>query len=529
MWSLPETPCEKWKTFRLFASQQFVAREFARLLRCMNSSTSLCIRFVRFSSMNFHPVSLLLFFISLNPVSPVFAHPLAKHGRMRVLLEHAGLDQTAWDSIHDGREIQGIEFEVLAKILHRLPRIGTDRLVEWSHSGENVWKAVDSPAEHRADTFFLQGRASHVDLVELPREVAQRWHLGQVYRVRLDLQNSTGKVIVYTLNIPKSWQPHVGKMMDERVSGHGLFFKLDGAEVTKRPLPVLLAPRIAWMPDRIDKALATTSSLLILGNLGMDVGLFDQIQDRQALTKDDRECFYQLLAATAGTAPTTADSRLPHNTRLAKLLGSQVQRAGRGELVSISGNVRRAVRIAIEAADIRNRFGIDHYYELNVFVNESVRVKRSSDDPEPTYYSTYPVVCCVAQLPAGMPEGDDVNEAIRVSGFYYKIYSYETDFTTAKGPNRRQFSPLIVGFEPKWIQRRNSFHPAYRIACGVVAVCFLLSLWILIGRLNRGDAVFRRTVVAKHLQPPADASLENLKIDSDPPSPEIPSQKSPPR
>jgi hypothetical protein len=135
----------------------------------------------------------------------------------------------------------------------------------------------------------------------------------------------------------------------------------------------------------------------------------------------------------------------------------------------------------------------------------------------------------VARRPAGQPEGDDVNEAIRVSGFYYKIYSYETDFTTAKGPNRRQFSPLIVGFEPKWIQRRNSFHPVYRIACSVVAVCFLLSLWILIGRLNRGDDVFRRSVLAKHFQPPEDASFENLKIDSGPSTPEIPSQKSPPR
>ena len=462
----------------------------------------------------------------LNLASPVTADQVAKYGRMRVLLEHAGLDQNAWDTIHDGREIQGIEFEILAKVLHRLPRIGTYPLVEWSQPGENVWNAVDSPTEHRAEAFFLQGRALHVDLVELPQDVAQRWHLGQVYRVRLDLQNSTGKVIVYTLNIPKSWQPHVGRTMDERVSGHGLFFKLEVAEVTTTPLPVLLAPRIAWMPDRIDEALATTPSLLILGNLGMDVGLFDQIQDHQGLTKDDRECFYQLLAATGGTAPATVDSRLPHDTSLAKLLGTQVQRAGRGELVAITGNVRRAVRIVIEAADIRNRFGIDHYYELNVFINESVRVKRSPSDPQPTYYSSYPVVCCVRQLPAGMPEGDDVNEAMRVSGFYYKIYSYKTDFTTAKGPNRRQFSPLIVGFEPKWIQQRNSFPPVYGIACSVVVVCFLLSLWILVGRLNRGDAVFRRTVMAKHFQPPAEASLENLKIDSGPPPPVSPSQES---
>ena len=478
----------------------------------------------------FHLVSLLLFVMPLNLTCPVSADQVAKYGRMRVLLEHAGLDQQAWDTIHDAREIQGIEFEILAKVLHRLPRISTDRLVEWSHPGENLWNAVESPAEHRADAFFLQGRASYVDLVELPREVAQRWHLGQVYRVHLDLEKSAGKVVVYTLNIPESWHPHVGRTMDERVNSHGLFFKLEVAEATTTPLPVLLAPRIAWTPDRIDEALATTPSLLILGNLGMDVGLFDQIQDRQGLTEDDRECFYQLLAATGGTAPAMVDSRLLHSTRLAKLLGSQVQRASRGELVAITGNVRRAVRIAIEAADIRNRLGIDHYYELNVFINESVRVKRSPDDPEPTYYSSYPVVCCVGQLPAGMPVGDDVNEAIRVSGFYYKIYSYKTDFTTAKGPNRRQFSPLIVGFEPKWIQQQNSFQPAYGIAYSLVAVCFLLSLWIVVRRLNRGDAVFRRTVLAKHFQPPAEASLEKLGIDSGPPPPpESPSQESLPQ
>ena len=37
---------------------------------------------------------------------------------------------------------------------------------------------------------------------------------------------------------------------------------------------------------------------------------------------------------------------------------------------------------------------------------------------------TYPIVCCVRDLPAGMPTGQQINEQVRVSGFAMKRYAY---------------------------------------------------------------------------------------------------------
>jgi len=63
------------------------------------------------------------------------------------------------------------------------------------------------------------------------------------------------------------------------------------------PELVLAADRIAWHPDRVDADLGIAEDHVLLGDLGMDVGLFDQVRDRKGLVAADRECFYQLLTA----------------------------------------------------------------------------------------------------------------------------------------------------------------------------------------------------------------------------------------
>ena len=39
-----------------------------------------------------------------------------------------------------------------------------------------------------------------------------------------------------------------------------------------------------------------------------------------------------------------------------------------GELYTLRGMARRAILIRVDDDDIRTRFGIDHYYEIEVFI-----------------------------------------------------------------------------------------------------------------------------------------------------------------
>ena len=151
----------------------------------------------------------------------------------------------------------------------------------------------------------------------------------------------------------------------------------------------------------------------------MDLGLFDDVVDRRSLVPQDRECFYQMLAAASRADPEDLVKRTRGKYGLAPLITEYDSH--RGNLVALTVGARRAVKIPIIEDDLRERFGLTHYYEINGFVDERVRVKRDQNDVEGTVYNRYPIVFCVVELPDGMPVGDDINETIRVPAFSFKM------------------------------------------------------------------------------------------------------------
>ena len=247
----------------------------------------------------------------------------------------------------------------------------------------------------------------------------------------------------------------------------------------------------------------------------MDLRLLDDVRDRQGLMAEEREGFYQLLAAVGRTQRVDLARRVNGDVELRLLLDRQEYPQQRGELIALSGNVRRAVRIAVEAPDIRTRLGIDHYYELNIFVDESVQLKRHADDKEPMYYARYPVVCCVRKLPPGMPEGDDINEAVRVVGFFFKLYAYKTQFTSSQPGQPRQMSPLLVSPEPFWFARQSRQASGWELAWGLGFVLVVATIWLIVWRFHRQDQRFRQSKLQQRYKLSEDASWDHMAPDQD--------------
>ena len=194
------------------------------------------------------------------------------------------------------------------------------------------------------------------------------------------------------------------------------------------------------------------ASDVLLGKLGMDVGLLSQVKDQQRIQAEERECFYQLLSVADGldTAASAADVDIPqlfaHPTRF------------RGDLLAARGSVRRAVRVRVDDPDIRARFTMDHYYQLDMLV--PLRTPLQLVDPRDQtgdVYNSYPVTICVRHLPAGMPVGDPVHEDVQVQAFFLKLWAYRSSARASGAASVReksgatrpgspiQFSPLLVG------------------------------------------------------------------------------------
>ena len=72
--------------------------------------------------------------------------------------------------------------------------------------------------------------------------------------------------------------------------------------------------------------------------------------------------------------------------------------------------------ILVNDPDIVARFGIDHYYQVSLF----------TDDSYDKHWNPQPLTFCLRELPEGMPYGNlpRYGETVRMAGFFFKTWSY---------------------------------------------------------------------------------------------------------
>jgi hypothetical protein len=391
----------------------------------------------------------------------------------RDLLREAGIDDSQFARLVDRKPWTPDEDELLQKVMFRLRAFPLTSVERWTRRRIDFERLAASPEDERGQFFHLQGRVASIEVIRPPAEVARRFELEAYYRAEFVVEAGRERqpAVVFTRVVPKAWRG--GGKIDQPAAARAMFLKLSSAE-PGRPRPVFAAARIAWRP-------ATP-----LGNLGMDAGLLDDLEDRRAIVAAERECFYETLAAVGRSQPgellATADAELRARGKdhysVEPLFNDPAGQ--RGNLVVLSGTVRRAVRVRVDDPDIVERFGIDHYYELYLFTDDS---------------QGNPLVFCVRELPAGMPAGDEPHygESVRVAGFFLKSWSYRPGGGGDAHPGRaRQLAPLLVGREPVWYPPPES---SASILVGAVAggvfLLILLGLWLAAWQLRRGDRQFR--------------------------------------
>jgi len=421
--------------------------------------------------------------VDVEPAADAIAGP-------RDLLERHGVDQSHFEKLTDGRPIDDNETEVLLKVMYWVRDFRTADVARWAQDEPDPVELARNPEPARGQIFSLSGRITQVEPLQPLPEMVERLRMEAYYRCEL-LLDGQQPVVVYALDVPQAWRQ--GGAIDEPASARGLFLKLTDDD-PQRPMPMFVARRIAWHPDTV------------LGNLGMDVGLFDGVQNRKRLLGAEREAFYQMLDAVGRAEP----------GELLRLADDELRRTGKdrfsvvplfmepesqhGQLVALSGTVRRVVPIRVKEPDVVERFGIDHYYELALFTDDS--------EDNPLFF-------CVRELPEGMPigEGADFGEHVRVAGFFFKLRLYPLELPDAEGPARRgQLAPLLFGREPVWYpQQKPATNTMFQAIAGGLFVLVLLGIWLGLWRYGRGDKQFHdQTLVKAH---GSDSGIALDKID----------------
>jgi len=177
-----------------------------------------------------------------------------------------------------------------------------------------------------------------------------------------------------------------------------------------------------------------------------------------------------------------------------------------GEVLPIAGTARRITRIDVPDSDIRVRFGIDHYFEIDLFVplgEASVRLgEAGGNDKQPVFRNTFPATLIVRQLPPGLAAKDNLHEQIRAVGVFFKIWTYDSRY--AAKFDQVQPAPLFIACEPR-------IAPADAgtnwVSSALVSAALGLSLAVLMLILWRSTRPKKLTSLRNSSPPPAYSHL----------------------
>jgi len=448
----------------------------------------------------------------------------------------------------DGRPLDDDDTESLLSVLYQIRRLDRVSIERWVRHSPDIASLVADAGAYRGRFMRIAGHVAGITRVPVPAAWRDRFGMGHYFVCRLPVADTPITATVVTPRVPRAWLD--GRPLDEPAQACGLFVKL-ASDSADRPSPVLIAPHIGWYPRKVDAARGVRFGMAELGKLGMDIGLWDDVHNREPITARQREPFYQLLAAAGRVSPEALmglarkhlkqakQSWLAEELTLAKQrrrrtgqrsgdaasrsaasaslrdLRNRLATVGRnlaaarqgrasvvplfnrpdeqfGTLVLLEGTVRRAAKVYVRGSpqghgksDIETRFGFDHYYELDLFTEDS---------------GPNPLVVCVRQLPARFPTGPKLNEPVRVAAFFFKTWAFMADrratggaAVTPRTKRRWQLAPLLVGNQPMPVPpSRVTGRPYSGLIGGSLFVLLLIAIGALVWRYDLGDRRARR-------------------------------------
>lgn len=423
---------------------------------------------------------------------PLPAKPIAS---AREFLNSFGIDASQLNNFFHNQPISPGEEEVLYRIFFRLRQITLTNFDRWKEKSVTWSDVATEPDPQRAKIFDVRGRVKKVTRIAVLPEVAEVLEFDHYFQVFMELDDSQHNAIVCARTVPEAWNRST--TLDERASCEGLFLKLGQAEEGK-PQFVFAARRMAWYPAR-SAGDGITADLEWLGKQGMDIGLFDapRARNQKPIGASEGECFYGLLSMLNRVEPQAFREQAKQAFDLGPLL--QDAKSHHGDVVMFKGNARRVQKIMLgkDDRDLRERFGVDHYYQVDAFIplgDQQVQFSKGPNDPHgPVFTNSFLVTLCVLKVPPELEEGKSIDVQVQLPVVFYKIWEFPSDYVKRFGDWKMQPAPMLLGIEPAVVvQAKPASSPFFNAGLGIVAVVALVGIWIGLWQFSRGDKRFKK-------------------------------------
>ncbi|QDU74408.1 hypothetical protein Pan97_14150 [Bremerella volcania] len=385
----------------------------------------------------------------------------------------------------DGQPLEDSEQEAIIRALTRTRRLQPHRITRWLKL-ETPWEDLEkNPEKHRLEVFLLTGNVEAIREVTVPKEAVESVGLSSYYEVDAMLDTPSGTTLgtIVVQDIPHPWKVTLNpekNIVGAPISCPGIFLKPFKTDDNRQGF-VFATPKISWHPKEPNHDLGVTADQVRLAEQGMDIGELSHIKDRVKFEGLEREPFYQMMAAV---------KRIPldQQTAMSDQIVSQyltepqeglmvAPQKYRARFMRLTGLCRRITKIEVDDEDIQQRLGIDHYYELAVFVpiaNPIVSQRAGDESTRKQFTGDYPVLVCVPELPPGLSVGKDLHQSVAVTGPFFKLWAYRSPFMSQEDFTRRQISPLFIAanvekYAAPSNPETNQFVLAMLVVLGVVA------------------------------------------------------------
>lgn len=386
--------------------------------------------------------------------------------------------------LKDGSPLADEEQEAVIRLVTRIRRLQPHRITRWLKLDVPWETLAEEPETSRLEIYLLTGTVQQIREKVVPSEAVSQVGLEHYFEVDVDLDTGEGAVpgTIIVESIPAVWEANLGQpdvLRGQRFSCPGIFLKPFTTESGQAGF-VFATSKISWHPSQASDALGVTAAKVRLAEQGMDVGELGNVQDRVKFDGREREAFYQMLAAVG---------RVPKEQQTATVKGGlslwltrptdglMVAPQGfRAEWFHLTGDCRRITRIEVDDRDVQQRLGVDHYYEVSVFVpieSPIVSQKTGDESTRKQFAHEYPVLVCVPDLPSGVSEGEQLHIPVEVNGAFFKLWAYRTPYMSGEDVTRRQISPLLIAasmerYAPDTNAQMDQFVLAMLIILGVV-------------------------------------------------------------
>lgn len=375
----------------------------------------------------------------------------------------------------------------LAKLAYRLRSLDPDSLAKLA-------RADGEPAI--GDVIPVEGAIERINMIAVPSSLVEYLEFSRLHVLEIRSEQRTTRVVVSSLPSDAA--------VGDRVSAVGVIVDVS-ADVADEaaPLVTIVANRLKWFPKR-----AGNLGQKLLSESGVDLGLLANVasRSRRPLLAEDGDAFYSVLAA-ANAVGNRPDLPAPVDVDPVALLQNAQELAG--EWVHMDLDCVQITRIAVPENSRQKQLGSDHYYQIDAFGDlGDVAIKIESPDkgvPPTTFYSRYPVSLVIRDLPTWLDDrvrnqtgGEAIVAPVRLrmgmDGFFYRLWSYESDFMSQQDGGQ-QFGPLMIPTRLTSLDP-DSDDPVGTGVIGTVASIAILAaiamIWWWQRRVTKGDHAARR-------------------------------------